>query len=166
MVRAALDALQKRGEMLVAEGLARLPAFRARNPGGDPILDRIEALVLAAGLAPPTNEEIAREVGESPIEPALRLLVRGGRLEAVEATRHYAPAALEEFVAAVRAVGSAEGEVTPAALRDRLGLTRKYLIPLLEWSDRKGFTRRDGDRRVVTPHRSAHDTPLPPDRPG
>jgi selenocysteine-specific elongation factor len=46
-------------------------------------------------------------------------------------------------------VAEAEGEVTPGALRDRLGITRKYLIPLLEWADRKGITRRDGDRRVL-----------------
>jgi len=28
-------------------------------------------------------------------------------------------------------------------------LTRKYLIPLLEWTDRRGITRRDGDARVL-----------------
>ncbi len=36
-----------------------------------------------------------------------------------------------------------------AELRDRLGLTRKYLIPLLEWADRRGVTRRTGDARVL-----------------
>jgi hypothetical protein len=34
-------------------------------------------------------------------------------------------------------------------LRDRFGLTRKYLIPLLEWADRRGVTRRAGDARVL-----------------
>jgi len=34
-------------------------------------------------------------------------------------------------------------------LRDRLGLTRKYLIPLLEWADRRGITRRSGDARTL-----------------
>src|SRR5205814_1934977 len=28
-------------------------------------------------------------------------------------------------------------------------LTRKYLIPLLEWADRRGITRRAGDARVL-----------------
>src|SRR5437773_835866 len=41
------------------------------------------------------------------------------------------------------------GPATPAVLRDRLGLTRKYLIPLLEWADRRGVTRRAGDARVL-----------------
>jgi selenocysteine-specific elongation SelB-like protein len=34
-------------------------------------------------------------------------------------------------------------------LRDRFGLTRKYLIPLLEWADRRGITERRGDARVL-----------------
>jgi len=41
------------------------------------------------------------------------------------------------------------GAATPAVLRDRLGLTRKFLIPLLEWADRRGITRRDGDARTL-----------------
>src|SRR5256885_4672182 len=41
------------------------------------------------------------------------------------------------------------GSATPAVLRDRFGLTRKYLIPLLEWADRRGVTRRSGDARVL-----------------
>jgi len=153
MVRVALEAIQKRGEVIVVEGIARLAGFRAQVPGGDPVLDRIEALVAEAGLMPPTNAEIERAVGESPIEPALRLLVRAGRLEPVEPDRHYAPVALEQFSDAVREIATETGEVTPAALRDRLGLTRKYLIPLLEWSDRKGHTRREGDRRVLVKKR-------------
>jgi selenocysteine-specific elongation factor len=41
----------------------------------------------------------------------------------------------------------AQGEITPAAFRDRFGTTRKYTIPLLEYLDREGVTMRVGDRR-------------------
>lgn len=40
---------------------------------------------------------------------------------------------------------------TAAALRDGLGVTRKTLIPLLEWCDSVGMTRREGDRRLLGP---------------
>ena len=33
------------------------------------------------------------------------------------------------------------------AVRDRLGVTSKYLIPLLEWADGKGITVRVGEGR-------------------
>jgi len=36
----------------------------------------------------------------------------------------------------------------PSELREPLGVTRKWLIPFLEWCDRRGISRREGDGRV------------------
>ena len=49
--------------------------------------------------------------------------------------------------------GMADGrEHTPAELRDLLGLTRKFLIPFLEYCDREGYTIRTGlGRRLTAP---------------
>jgi len=58
-------------------------------------------------------------------------------------------AALDQFRAVLTEVGSV-GEITVATLRDRTGLSRKYLIPLLEWADRRGVTRRHGEARRLT----------------
>ncbi|HJS46641.1 MAG TPA: SelB C-terminal domain-containing protein, partial [Gemmatimonadales bacterium] len=44
-----------------------------------------------------------------------------------------------------------EGEINPARLRERTGLSRKYLIPLLEWSDQQGWTVRRGEGRQAGP---------------
>jgi selenocysteine-specific elongation factor len=38
---------------------------------------------------------------------------------------------------------------TTSRLREILGTSRKFAIPLLEYLDATGFTRRDGDVRVV-----------------
>jgi selenocysteine-specific elongation factor len=82
-------------------------------------------------------------------DAALREAVRSGRLVAVERDRSYDPAALAGFGEHVRALG-ATGEISPAALRERTGLTRKHLIPLLEWCDRQRITVRVGEgRRLV-----------------
>jgi selenocysteine-specific elongation factor len=44
----------------------------------------------------------------------------------------------------------AEGKgLTVAEIRDMLGTTRKYAVPLCEYLDRVGVTRRDGDLRVL-----------------
>jgi selenocysteine-specific elongation factor len=40
-----------------------------------------------------------------------------------------------------------QGPIVPAAVRDRLGISRKYLIPLLEWADGRGITVREGEGR-------------------
>jgi selenocysteine-specific elongation factor len=39
--------------------------------------------------------------------------------------------------------------MTVAEIRDLLGTTRKYAVPLCEYLDRIGFTRREGDLRVL-----------------
>jgi len=70
-------------------------------------------------------------------------------VEQIDQERYAARAALAEFRAALEAALGELGSATPAVLRDRFGLTRKYLIPLLEWADRRGVTRRSGDARVL-----------------
>lgn len=44
-----------------------------------------------------------------------------------------------------------EGGISPAQARDVLGTSRKYVIPLLEYFDATGVTRRAGDNRVLGP---------------
>ena len=41
------------------------------------------------------------------------------------------------------------GSLTVAQLRDELGLSRKYALAALEYLDQIGFTRREGDARVL-----------------
>ena len=41
------------------------------------------------------------------------------------------------------------GNVTLAAVRDRTQSSRKFILPVLEYFDSKGYTRRVGDVRVV-----------------
>ena len=47
----------------------------------------------------------------------------------------------------------AQEGATAAELRDAMGTTRKYAIPLLEHFDAQGVTRRDGDARTLGPKR-------------
>jgi selenocysteine-specific elongation factor len=57
----------------------------------------------------------------------------------------------------------AAGKVyVPAQLRDMLGLSRKFLIPFLEFCDRKGITERRGEGRVLRASSTVVlDTPQP-----
>jgi selenocysteine-specific elongation factor len=62
-----------------------------------------------------------------------------------------------------RAVGAAlrrEERLTVAHVRDLAGISRKHVVPLLEWFDRIGLTVRDGDYRLA----AGVSTPLEPTR--
>ncbi len=39
--------------------------------------------------------------------------------------------------------------ITPASLRDALGTSRKYVVPMLEWFDAVGVTVRAGEARAL-----------------
>jgi len=97
----------------------------------------------------PTVTELQREFSDPTVPALLAHLAREGSVERVDQERYAMKQALEEFRRAVEDTLQELGAATPAQFRDRLGLTRKYLIPLLEWADRRGITSRKGDTRVL-----------------
>jgi selenocysteine-specific elongation factor len=56
-------------------------------------------------------------------------------------------AAMRRLITEKLATGPA---LTVAEIRDLLGTTRKYAVPLCEYLDRIGVTKRDGDKRMLT----------------
>jgi selenocysteine-specific elongation factor len=79
----------------------------------------------------------------------LRLLEREGSAVAVEPERYFARTALGALTDRLR-LGTERGrEYSPAELRDLLGISRKFLIPFLEYCDRTGVTTRRSAGRLV-----------------
>jgi selenocysteine-specific elongation factor len=149
IAESAIRALVANGRAAQELGLLRMTGFSPSVAGGTAAIDRIVELVAAGGLMAPDVPELARRTQHTDVAAVLRLAAASGRVEAIGRDWYVTPEALEEFVAGLRAVGSA-GEITVGELRDRTGLSRKYLIPLLEWADRRGVTRRVGDVRRLT----------------
>jgi selenocysteine-specific elongation factor len=119
-------------------------AGRVRQVGADPLADHPWSRALAAApFAPPTAD------GIDPQE--VRELVRRGRVVERDGV-YFAPSAI---AAAAEAVAGLLDEqpagVTVAEVRDRLGTSRKYVLPLLAELDHRGITRRRGDVRMAGP---------------
>jgi selenocysteine-specific elongation factor len=74
---------------------------------------------------------------------------------AVGRDRYYQKEAFERERGAILRVLGELGEASPAAIRERTGRTRKWLIPLLEQLDRDGVTVRRGDVRVLASGRAS-----------
>ena len=106
---------------------------------GHPYLAALEA----SPFAPPPPEGVDRA--------ELRELARRGLVIERDGV-FFAPSALEEAArrVAVLLAASPEG-VTVAQVRDALGTTRKFILPVLAHLDATGATRRRGDLRIAGP---------------
>ena len=153
---AVLDLLVEHGvkkqawELVEGGAAVRKPGWhaalkaRAGDAGG-----RLAQRLAEARWQLPTVAELEREFADPSVPALLAHLAREGSVERVDQERYALKQALEEFRGAVEDTLRELGAATPAQFRDRLGLTRKYLIPLLEWADRRGITSRKGDTRVL-----------------
>jgi selenocysteine-specific elongation factor len=146
IIEAALADFARAGRLRRIDGVVTLAGFVPRVAGGDAEIDRVVGILHEAHLSPPSVAELERSTGRRDLLAVLRLAAASGRVEAVERDRYYTREALDQFAAVLIDLGQ-QGEIVPAAIRDRLGLTRKYLIPLLEWADGKGITVRVGEGR-------------------
>jgi selenocysteine-specific elongation factor len=109
----------------------------------------IEARFGEAGLAPPPVSELINERTQKAkvIEGVIGFLVKQGTLVRLAEGVYVHRDALE---AARGRMGARKGEtIDVAAFKEYFGLSRKIAIPLLEWMDRSGVTKRVGDSRQV-----------------
>lgn len=122
-----------------------IDAGRVRLAGrADPLAAHPYVATLAAQpFTPPGPGDVDR--GE------LRELVRRGDVIEQDGI-FFAPSAIEAAATIIAAMLESEPEgVTVSAVREALGSTRKFTMPLLAHFDRTGRTRRRGDVRIAGP---------------
>ena len=102
-----------------------------------------------------TEADLAEIVAHDPrCRQALRRLVQGGRLVPTRdrVQRREIVFHTDAIALARRHLASGFPPPTPFLVAEAgriLGISRKFSVPLLEHLDARGFTRRDGDRRVI-----------------
>ncbi len=142
-IAAALARLLEEGGLAVRDGRARLGPWPA---GPSPEAAALASRVEASGLAAPGLGDL----GPDATPARLREAELAGLVIRVDRDRWLGAAAARRLRLELQELAG-EGEITPARLRQRTGLSRKRLIPLLEWADRQGWTLRRGDIRTAGP---------------
>ena len=124
----------------------RLSGFRVKlDPEQETARKATLEAIESAGFTPPLRNEL-------PAAPdLLRSLAEAGDLVPVGDFFLTADQA-ERARAKVRYHIQTEGPATVAQIRDLLETTRKYAVPLCEWLDQTGATRRQEDVRVLGPN--------------
>ena len=146
------DALVAAG---VGNGTIEADGAEVRRRGWAPALTPAQLKALAgmldqlsaAGWEPPGLPELTAGFGAQAAD-LLRVAASRGDLVQVDANRYYAAANLNQIEGKLAEHFAPGSEVAPTEVRELLGLSRKYVIPLLEYCDRVGLTRRQGDARV------------------
>jgi selenocysteine-specific elongation factor len=114
------------------------------------VAEHIVALIASAGLTPPLLGELPPPLRDHPdLRAILRFLEREARLVPVSADLYVAPGALRDAVSAIRRQVPADRALTPTEFKEILGISRKYLIPLLEHFDRTNVTVRRAEGRYL-----------------
>jgi len=146
-----LAALEKEGKALIDRDLVKKPGHRAGNDqAGASLLDTLETTLREGGGEPPSPKELAQRLGrsEKDILDHLALLARTNRAIKIKNDLFYAPGPLALIRDRLLGHLEATGEVTPPEFRELTGLSRKFMMPLLEFFDQEKLTIRVGDKRV------------------
>ncbi len=167
------DLIAHAEQVLAQEGLIRLEGAKVALASHDPLatlsadalerLDEIETRLLAAGLMPPDVATVAGEDDEA--RALMALLVETGRAVALRngalrQTLTFHHRALLDAAPKLRSHFPPPQSFTTGEARAALETTRKYIVPVLEYLDRLGLTRRDGDVRQVLTEGDAASGPL------
>jgi selenocysteine-specific elongation factor len=113
---------------------------------------QIEAAFEKAALTAPASKEVLAgvSVDTDRAQRILQLLLREGVLVKVAEDLIYHRNALARLRESLKAYKVSRGvRIKVPTFKELAGISRKYAIPLLEYLDRTGVTRREGDERVI-----------------
>jgi selenocysteine-specific elongation factor len=147
-----LAALEKEGRVIADRELVRLVGRKAVMETAQMDIHLcIEQELEMGGSEPPFVKDIcsALQISEKLALEHLNLLAGEGRAVKVKSEIFYRPEPLagieEQLISFLRE----KGEIAPGEFREMTGLSRKFMIPLLEYFDARKLTLRVGERRVL-----------------
>jgi selenocysteine-specific elongation factor len=147
-----LAALEAEVLVRIDRDKVRLASHEVRlSPEQQKAADRLEQEYLSAEAAPPSPEEALARAGQSGDEEheLFQVLIEARKLVRVKESLYFHARALEAIQDKLVAMLRERKEIGPGDIKDLLGISRKYAIPLLEFFDARRVTARVGERRVL-----------------
>jgi len=117
------------------------------------LVGKMEAVFAEAGWRFPMKGDLLHAAAgdEKKMNSCIHILQDGGKIVRVGQEGWISAPALEEVISKVAGIIGEKGSMSVGDFKDVLGLSRKYAVPLLEYLDGGGYTRREGDERVAGP---------------
>jgi len=145
---------------LVEKGTVVTQRDQILPPGAAPALtneqtravERIEQKLAGQGFQPPDLTLILSDLPRETRPPELvRYLVESGRVVKITSELLYTQKQWLEIEHRVRSHFDTKRTLALGEFKNTLQVSRKYAVPILEYLDKQGLTRRQGDERIPGP---------------
>ena len=138
------------GGLAAEKEMVRLPTHKVRLAGEEEALQKkILAAYREGGAAPPNYKDVIAGADKSLAKEVTGVLMNRGDLVRIRDDLFYHAPALEKIKDELVAFLKANERIGASQFKEMTGLSRKYVIPLLEYFDAKQVTMRVGDERLL-----------------
>ncbi len=148
----ALVSLNKKGTIISDKDSVRSAKHQVELAGDLDFLRRnIAKTYKNAGLTPPSLNDVLTNLTDqkAKAQSIINLMLKDGDLIKINEELCFWSESLNKLQNDYTQVLIKDGKATPATFKDLTGLSRKYIIPLMEYFDMNKLTVRVGDHRVL-----------------
>jgi len=148
----AVKDLENKGEIVVERENLRMSGHRVDLTGElDDLRTKIGGIYIEAGLTPPTLKEVMEKFAgrKNLTESVLNVMLKEGTLIKINEDLYFHKEILLRLRDNYKNLLLKDGKATPASFKELTGLSRKFIIPLMEYFDITKLTIRAGDHRIL-----------------
>jgi len=146
-----LNELVQLRAVVIERDKLRLPSHQITSTDEKGLVKRVEEALRKADLQPPSSRELSEEWSEDEegVQAILEHLVHEGVLIRIKSGMYFHRDCIERFREKLVNHLKRHQEITTPQLKEITGVSRKYMIPLIEYFDQIRLTLRLGDKRVL-----------------
>lgn len=147
-----LGQTSKEGAIVAEEDLIRLAAHRiSLEEDQADIRNRILDAYRKSGLQPPYFNDLCDQmnISENRAKEVLMLLVKEGTIVKIKEDLYFDAGAVDALKEKLVSFLTENGEIATPQFKEMTGVSRKFVIPLIEYFDSKNVTIRIGDIRKL-----------------
>ena len=146
-----LNRLIQSKEVVMEKDKLRLPEHQIALVDEKGLIGRAEQAMKKAALQPPSSKELAEEWSEDEeqVQAVLEHLAHEGVLIKIRSGMYFHRESIEQLKRKLIDHFKQTQELTTPQFKDLTGVSRKFMIPLIEYFDQTKLTLRLGDKRVL-----------------
>jgi len=152
LFNAVMRDMERDGRVVIDRESLRLPDHRVNLQGElEGLRQSISDLYRNAGLTPPSLKEVLETFAaqKSRVGSVLNVMFKDGSLIKVNEDLYFDQATLNRLREDYKDLLLKDGKATPVSFKALTGLSRKFIIPLLEYFDMTKLTVRSGEHRIL-----------------